>query len=179
MSKGSLSLYQKKRKFSETPEPAGKVRLTGQERFSIQEHHARRLHYDLRLEMDGVLKSWAMPKGLPAEEGERRLAVMTEDHPVDYLDFEGIIPEGNYGAGRVVLWEIGTYQIVKGNLEEGKLTFTIFGRRHHGKFTLVKPSLQGDQNSWFIIKGGPAPFPEGSDPLPSPFSPMRATLADA
>ncbi|HZR47618.1 MAG TPA: DNA ligase D [Candidatus Manganitrophaceae bacterium] len=179
MSKASLSLYQKKRKFSETPEPAGKVRLTGQERFSIQEHHARRLHYDLRLEMDGVLKSWAMPKGLPASEGERRLAVMTEDHPVDYLDFEGIIPEGNYGAGRVVLWEIGTYQIVKGNLEEGKLTFTIFGRRHHGKFTLVKPSLQGDQNSWFIIKGGPAPFPEGSDPLPSPFSPMRATLADA
>lgn len=179
MSKASLTLYQKKRKFSETPEPAGKVRLTGEERFSIQEHHARRLHYDLRLEMDGVLKSWAMPKGLPAKEGERRLAVMTEDHPVDYLDFEGIIPEGNYGAGRVVLWEIGTYQIVKGNLEEGKLTFVIFGRRHHGRFTLVKPSLQGDRNSWFIIKGGPAPFPEGSDPLPSPFSPMRAVLADA
>lgn len=179
MNKATLTRYHQKRKFSETPEPAGQVRRSGQERFSIQEHHARRLHYDLRLEMDGVLKSWAMPKGLPASKGERRLAVMTEDHPIDYLDFEGIIPEGNYGAGRVNLWEIGTYQKVKGSLEEGKLTFTIFGREHHGSFTLVKANLQGDQNSWFIIKGGAAPFPKGTDPLPSPFSPMRAILADA
>lgn len=179
MAKGNLARYNQKRKFAETPEPPGRVRASEGSRFSVQEHHARRLHYDLRLEMDGVLKSWAIPKGLPEKAGERRLAVMTEDHPIDYLDFEGIIPEGNYGAGRVNLWEIGTYQKVAGGLEEGKLTFVISGRERHGKYTLLKTGMQGGKSAWLIINGGAAPFPEGEAPLPAPFSPMRALLADA
>ncbi|TAJ98569.1 MAG: DNA ligase D [Candidatus Manganitrophaceae bacterium] len=177
MKKGQLSLYQKKRNFNQTPEPSG---VEGAEhpsgnRFSIQEHHARRLHYDLRLERDGVLKSWAIPKGLPASENERHLAVRTEDHPLDYLDFEGIIPEGNYGAGEVVLWEIGTYRIVSGDLDRGKLTFVVSGRRHHGQYTLVRTKGTGEKEAWLIMKTGSS-LPQGKDPLPSPFVPMRAVL---
>ncbi|WDT72736.1 MAG: hypothetical protein MPW17_07840 [Candidatus Manganitrophus sp.] len=181
MKKNPLSVYQQKRNFHQTPEPSG-VRtatpLPSQEnRFSIQEHHARRLHYDLRLEMEGVLKSWAIPKGLPVSEEERRLAVRTEDHPLDYLDFEGVIPEGNYGAGKVFLWEIGTYHVVSGDLEKGKMTFVVSGRRHHGRYTLVRTDRKGEKEAWLIMKSG-SPLPEGNDPIPSPFVPMRAALGE-
>ncbi|NKE72090.1 DNA ligase D [Candidatus Manganitrophus noduliformans] len=181
MKKNPLSVYQQKRNFNKTPEPSG-VRIPPRpfsigNRFSIQEHHARRLHYDLRLEMDGVLKSWAIPKGLPASEEERRLAVRTEDHPLDYLDFEGVIPEGNYGAGEVFLWEIGTYQVVSGDLEKGKLTFVVSGRRHHGRYTLVRTDRKGEKEAWLIMKSGSS-LPEGNDPIPSPFAPMRAALGE-
>jgi len=181
MKRDPLSTYQKKRNFEKTPEPSGSAApancRTGGNRFSIQEHHARRLHYDLRLEMGGVLKSWAIPKGLPASEEERRLAVRTEDHPLDYLDFEGIIPEGNYGAGEVVLWEIGTYQILSGDLEKGKLTFVVSGRRHHGQYTLIRTKRKGEKEAWLIMKTG-SPLPQGNDPLPSLFVPMRAVLGE-
>lgn len=180
MKKSPLSLYRQKRNFDKTPEPSGvsERRSSGGNRFSIQEHHARRLHYDLRLEMDGVLKSWAIPKGLPESEEERRLAVRTEDHPLDYLDFEGMIPEGNYGAGEVLLWEIGTYRIVSGDLDQGKLTFVVSGRRHHGRYTLVRTGPRGEKEAWLIMKTG-SPLPEGNDPLPSPFVPMRAALGES
>ncbi len=181
MKKNPLSVYQQKRNFNKTPEPKG-IRTSERpsfkgNRFSIQEHHARRLHYDLRLEMDGVLKSWSIPKGLPESEAERRLAVRTEDHPLDYLDFEGVIPEGNYGAGKVFLWEIGTYRIVSGDLEKGKLTFVVAGRRHHGRYTLVRTGPKRKKEAWLIMKTG-SPFPEGNDPLPPPFVPMQASLGE-
>jgi bifunctional non-homologous end joining protein LigD len=180
MKKNALSIYQQKRNFNQTPEPSGfqtPKRSSDGNRFSIQEHHARRLHYDLRLEMGGVLKSWAIPKGLPESEDERRLAVRTEDHPIDYLDFEGIIPEGNYGAGEVLLWEIGTYRIVSGDLEEGKLTFIVSGRRHHGQYTLIRTKGKGEKEAWLIMKTG-SPLPQGNDPLPSFFVPMRASFGE-
>lgn len=179
MNQEKLAVYKRKRRFNRTPEPEGEVGRSEGNRFSIQEHHARRLHYDLRLEMDGVLKSWAMPKGLPQSENARHLAVMTEDHPIDYLDFEGIIPHGNYGAGRVVLWEIGRYRKVSGSLEEGKFKFTISGRSHYGQYTLVKTSLEGGKNTWLIMKTGTFSFPQGADPVPPLFVPMRAVPGDA
>lgn len=143
-----LEAYRSKRDFVLTPEPAGGVRDTGESRFVVQEHDASHLHYDFRLEMDGVLRSWAVPKGPPQKPGIRRLAVQVEDHPVEYIDFEGTIPEGQYGAGTVCIWDRGTY-----NLEESmphELKFVLHGRKLRGHYALVH--MEKRPQDWLLIK---------------------------
>lgn len=160
----SLNAYKKKRKFAETPEPASSSRTKKSRalRFVIQKHHASRLHYDFRLELDGVLKSWAVPKGPSLNPADKRLAVMVEDHPYDYRDFEGIIPPGNYGAGTVMVWDEGTYYVpnnetlkdsqkkMRKGLAKGHLEFTLEGKKLHGQFTLVR--MGKDEKNWLLIK---------------------------
>jgi len=141
----ALEEYKKKRDFAKTPEPAGEVRETGQHRFVVQKHQASHLHYDFRLEMDGVLKSWAVPKGPPEEANVRRLAVQVEDHPVDYIDFAGTIAEG-YGAGTVEIWDHGTYDLQE--RAEGRLAFTLHGERLHGEYVLVHTRSR----DWLLMK---------------------------
>jgi bifunctional non-homologous end joining protein LigD len=158
-----LKEYQAKRNFKRTQEPAGKVvrraKKPRADRFVVQKHAARRLHYDFRLEMEGVLKSWAVPKGFPVQRGDRRLAVEVEDHPLDYGDFEGTIPAGNYGAGTVMVWDYGTYEVqgeaLKG-LREGKLHFTLKGKKLEGEWALVRMRPRGneDKPQWLLFKAG-------------------------
>jgi len=158
----SLTRYKAKRDFSRTNEPKGsrsRRREIGERfLFVIQKHAARRLHYDFRLELDGVLKSWALPKGVPTVQGEKRLAVQVEDHPVDYADFEGTIPAGNYGAGTVMLWDAGICEALEGTpgaaLRKGKLLFHLDGQKLKGEWTLIRmrPSEDRDENAWLIIK---------------------------
>ena len=131
-----------------TPEPAGEVRGTGESRFVVQEHDASHLHYDFRLEMDGVLRSWAVPKGPPQKPGIRHLAVQVEDHPVDYIDFEGTIPEGQYGAGTVRIWDRGTYNLEES--EPGKLKFILHGMKLRGHYALVR--MEKRPQDWLLIK---------------------------
>lgn len=118
--------------------------------FVIHEHHARRLHFDLRLEMDEVLKSWAVPKGPSMSPKDKRLAVMVEDHPLGYASFEGTIPEGMYGAGIVVIWDNGTFELQGGNLRNGKLDITFFGKKLKGAFALAK--MSGKEKEWLLMK---------------------------
>jgi len=146
---GGLQEYSLKRNFTATPEPSG-VELNGEGKvFVVQEHHARRLHYDLRLERHGVLKSWAVPKGIPEEISQKRLAVATEDHPLEYADFEGTIPEGEYGAGTVKIWDKGEYELKDWN--EDKIEFTLMGQRLKGRYVLAKFKGAGQEN-WLLIK---------------------------
>ncbi|MDP9035068.1 MAG: non-homologous end-joining DNA ligase [Myxococcota bacterium] len=155
-----LSKYHGKRHFDATPEPTGSVHVVpGGARFVVQKHHASRLHYDFRLEADGVLKSWAVPKGPTLDPKERRLAMQVEDHPLDYFDFEGVIPAGNYGAGEVIVWDWGTYEPLEGGdaggaIAKGKLTFRMQGEKLRGVFTLVKMHGRGGSkdNAWLLIK---------------------------
>src|SRR5690348_2507830 len=157
----SLKEYKTKRNFRRTAEPAGEVRRRAAKApmFVVQKHDATRLHYDFRLEMEGVLKSWAVPKGFPMKRGDRRLAVQVEDHPLDYARFEGTIPEGNYGAGTVMVWDIGTYE-VKGDdplraLEQGKLHLVLKGKKLKGEWTLVRMKSRGeDKPQWLVLKSG-------------------------
>ena len=158
----ALEEYKRKRDFKETAEPAGKPlpkKVKGASRFVIQKHAARRLHYDFRLEMEGVLKSWALPKGLPWKRGEKHLAVEVEDHPIEYEDFEGIIPEGQYGGGTVMVWDRGTYYVYGEqplkSLREGKLHLVLDGEKASGEWTLVRIRGRNDEkNQWLILKTG-------------------------
>jgi bifunctional non-homologous end joining protein LigD len=175
---GKLETYNQKRRFNETPEPAGEpgrkrasgaggaargaargVVKTQPLSFVIQEHHARRLHYDFRLELDGTLKSWAVPKGPSLDPSVKRLAVHVEDHPIEYGSFEGEIPPGNYGAGSVVVWDRGTWQAASGEnalaaYQAGKLKFTLDGAKLHGGWMLVRSHMRGsgDKEQWLLIK---------------------------
>lgn len=158
----ALKKYKKMRRFGETPEPAGKVaKSKGQLKFVVHKHDASHLHYDFRLEMEGVLKSWAVPKGPSLNPADKRLAMMTEDHPMDYRTFEGVIPEGNYGAGEVIVWDIGTYRPAEGgekdllaDLHKGSLKFVLEGKKLHGLYALVKikNSWSKKDNAWLLIK---------------------------
>ncbi|MDR6922137.1 MULTISPECIES: DNA polymerase ligase N-terminal domain-containing protein [Chryseobacterium] len=160
----ALKDYHNKRKFDETSEPKGKTKKSIDKLiFVVQRHAATRLHYDFRLEMEGVLKSWAVPKGPSLDPKDKRLAMMVEDHPYDYKDFEGNIPEGNYGAGQVEVWDSGTYEPLEENsklsdekellkeLHAGSLKFILHGKKLKGEFALVKMKNTED-NAWLLIK---------------------------
>lgn len=159
----ALEKYNEKRDFKQTAEPEGKVKKSEKELiFVIQRHAASRLHYDFRLEMAGVLKSWAVPKGPSLNPADKRLAMEVEDHPYDYKDFEGSIPEGNYGAGEVEIWDHGTYEPLAetknpekellSELAAGSLKFVMHGRKLKGEFALVKLKNGRDENAWLLIK---------------------------
>jgi bifunctional non-homologous end joining protein LigD len=156
-----LKKYREMRDFGDTPEPAGGKPKRGKlPIFVIQMHHASRLHYDFRLEMEGVLKSWAVPKGPSYDPAVKRLAMMTEDHPYDYASFEGVIPAGNYGAGNVIIWDQGQWEHIEPGddpvaaLASGKLTFRMFGKKMFGEWALVK--IHGKRsskgNEWLLLK---------------------------
>ena|SRR5436190_6822915 len=160
----ALSLYKKKRTFKNTPEPEGGKATADSLHFVVQQHAASRLHYDFRLEMGGVLKSWAVPKGPSLNPLDKRLAMMVEDHPYDYRTFEGIIPEGNYGAGTVIVWDEGVYEALEGvtkkeqekallkQLKSGSVKFSLQGSKLKGEFALVKLKNDTKGNAWLLIK---------------------------
>jgi bifunctional non-homologous end joining protein LigD len=158
----SLKEYNSKRDFKKTPEPGGAISDIPEQsnkgvlRFVIQKHNASRLHYDFRLETrDGVLLSWAVPKGPSLDPRQKRLAVETEDHPLDYIDFEGVIPEGNYGAGTVIVWDIGTYTTerdIRQQFRDGKISFILRGKKMKGSFSLIR--IRQRQKQWLLIKSG-------------------------
>jgi bifunctional non-homologous end joining protein LigD len=147
-----LEDYERKRDAKRTPEPFGRGRKRGKEPiFVVQRHDARRLHYDLRLERDGALASWAVPKGIPLEPGAQRLAVHVEDHPLEYATFEGEIPAGEYGAGTVEIWDRGTYELLE-EKRNGGLTFRLAGDRLRGTWALVPAKLSGDEKNWLLVR---------------------------
>ena len=141
-----LRKYQAKRDFSRTPEPEGRATGKGEHRFVVQRHQATHLHYDFRLEMDGALRSWAVPKGPPLEPGVRRLAVQVEDHPLDYIDFAGEIPRGEYGAGSVEIWDRGEFDLEKETADS--LEFSLRGQKLTGNYVLVHT----DGKNWLLIR---------------------------
>ena len=161
----SLKKYQEKRHFDQTPEPLGEKGgpTLSPLRFVVQMHQSRRLHFDFRLELDGALKSWAVPKGPSLNPDDKRLAVMVEDHPLEYRNFEGVIPKGNYGAGTVMVWDEGSYysrqtsnreeseKFLREGLQQGHITFILEGRKLKGEFALVKLK-KGEENSWLLLK---------------------------
>jgi bifunctional non-homologous end joining protein LigD len=157
-----LEEYRRKRRFTDTPEPSGRVPRGDRTRiFVVQKHAARRLHYDFRLAINGVLVSWAVPKGPSMNPDDKRLAIRTEDHPLEYADFEGVIPEGQYGAGTVLGWDRGGYEPQHGlppdkQLASGKIDIVLQGKKLRGGFTLVRPGTdsidRGQQERWLLIK---------------------------
>jgi bifunctional non-homologous end joining protein LigD len=186
----SLKTYRRKRDFGRTPEPSGKrhKRADKQPRFTIQEHHARRLHWDLRLEHDGALASWAIPNGIPMAPKDNRLAVRTEDHPLEYLDFEGEIPAGEYGAGSMMIWDSGTFELHK--WEPAKVEITFDGERLSGRYALFAldrapararraaagPEAEDLGGDWMIHRMDPSADP-GREPMPEHLVPMLARAA--
>jgi len=169
-----LAEYEAKRDFKKTPEPGAKVprKETKAPRFVVQEHHARRLHWDFRLEHDGVLVSWAVPKGVPADPKKNHLAVHVEDHPLDYIDFAGTIPAGNYGAGTVSIWDHGTYDIEKWSDRE--VMVVLHGKRLQGRYVLFRTNGE----NWMIHRMDPPQDP-GRRPMPERIEPMMAKLGTA
>ena len=157
-----LEEYQRKRKFTETPEPAGrKWRSSSTRIFVVQKHDASRLHYDFRLAINGVLVSWAVPKGPSMNPAEKRLAVRTEDHPLEYAEFEGVIPAGQYGVGTVMVWDLGTYESqddisLEEQLARGKIDIVIEGEKLRGGFTLIEAgerlAYASKSERWLLIK---------------------------
>lgn len=163
----TLKKYQEKRDFKKTPEPKGK-KVSGKKTepkllFCVQKHFAKRLHYDFRLEYNGVLLSWAVPKGPSLNPKDKRLAIQVEDHPLDYRTFEGIIPEGNYGAGKVILWDEGAYTVpgaenlkdleskIAAGLAKGHLEIELHGKKLSGEFDLIR--IKSDEkNTWLLVK---------------------------
>ncbi len=175
MAQKQLSEYKRKRDPKQTPEPFGaKGGKTKEPTFVVQRHDARRLHYDFRLERDGALASWAVPKGVPLEPGQQNLAVHVEDHPLDYAAFEGEIPKGQYGAGTVEIWDSGTYELLE-EKKNGGLTVRLKGDRLDGTWSLIPAHLGGDEKNWLILR-------KRDEARPAPragrtYSPMLATLA--
>src|ERR1041384_2437330 len=173
----SLREYRRKRGTEQTPEPVKGTKRRGKlPIFVVQRHDARRLHYDFRLERDGALASWAVPKGVPLEPGQQHLAVHGEDHPLEYATFAGEIPKGNYGAGTVEIWDHGTYELVE-EKKNGGLTVRLHGKKLEGLWALVPARLSGDEKNWLILR-------KREDGTASPsarrdYKPMLATLADA
>ncbi|MDL2335144.1 MAG: DNA polymerase ligase N-terminal domain-containing protein, partial [Chloroflexota bacterium] len=155
----SLDKYNKKRDFKKTPEPAGVVGAPpkGSRRYVVQRHRATRLHYDFRLEIDGVLMSWAVPRGPSLNPADRRMAVHVEDHPLSYFDFEGVIPKGEYGGGDVIVWDWGTFESEETSdpgkaVENGELKFALNGEKLHGRFTIVRTrGYNKGQDDWLLI----------------------------
>jgi bifunctional non-homologous end joining protein LigD len=171
-----LSEYNRKRDPKQTPEPFTSQRARVDDPiFVVQRHDARRLHYDFRLEIDGALASWAVPKGVPLEPGEQHLAVHVEDHPLDYATFEGEIPKGNYGAGTVEIWDKGTYELLE-RKRNGGLTVRLHGTRLRGTYALVPARLSGDEKNWLIVRKRDETT--GDAPHVGTYVPMLATLAD-
>jgi bifunctional non-homologous end joining protein LigD len=175
---GELRSYRAKRDFRESPEPAGdqpsSEATEETRRFVVQEHHARRLHWDFRLERDGVLVSWALPRGVPEDPRRNHLAVHVEDHPLDYGAFEGEIPKGNYGAGQVSIWDRGTYETHKWRIDgpKGEVMVTLHGERVSGRYVL----FQTDARNWMIHRMDPPADPH-RQPMPAEVKPMMAKLA--
>ena len=152
-----LAEYRKKRHFDKTAEPAGSTEPSLKKRFVIQKHAATRLHYDLRLEVDGVMKSWAVPKGPSLNPGDKRLAVHVEDHPLEYRKFEGVIPKGQYGGGEVIIWDQGTYELegpldTDAQMARGDLKFIMHGKKVRGSFVLVQIKSSKEKKEWLLIK---------------------------
>jgi bifunctional non-homologous end joining protein LigD len=161
----ALEVYRKKRNFKKTPEPAGTQKTAGRSAklpiFVVQKHQATSLHYDFRLEIGGVLVSWAVPKGPSLNPADKRLAIQTEDHPLEYANFEGVITEGQYGAGAVMIWDQGTHQTdprgsAAEQLAQGELKFTLYGKKLQGGFVLIRAGLKSvgakRQRNWLLIK---------------------------
>ncbi|HEX4673269.1 MAG TPA: DNA polymerase ligase N-terminal domain-containing protein, partial [Solirubrobacteraceae bacterium] len=163
----SLSSYRRKRDFPNTPEPGGDVAQTPAaegNRFVVQQHAATRLHWDLRLEHDGVLASWAVPNGIPPDPADNRLAVRTEDHPLEYLEFHGEIPKGQYGAGTMKIWDTGTFELHKWDPRKVEVTF--HGERLHGRYGLfVIGRDEATKQDWMIHRMDP---PDDPDRVPMP-----------
>jgi DNA ligase D-like protein (predicted 3'-phosphoesterase) len=169
--KDKLKEYERKRDFSKTREPSSKAKKGARKsgpkrrhpRFAIQKHSARSLHYDLRLEIDGALASWAVPKGPSLDPRDKRLAMRTEDHPMEYLTWEGVIPKGEYGAGEMIVWDRGVYENISETrqgkpltltegLEKGDLKIFLLGEKVKGAYALVRTSDPGDREQWLLIK---------------------------
>ena len=156
-----LEKYREKRDFEKTPEPFTSEKVSDKPRFVVQKHDASKLHYDFRLEVNGVLKSWAIPKGPSTDPSQKRLAVPTEDHPVDYIDFEGIIPEGNYGAGTVIVWDTGTYRNlnkkndheidIEKSINNGHVDIWLEGHKLKGGYALIHTGKE-DRKFWLLLK---------------------------
>src|ERR671916_846731 len=168
-----LGRYRSKRDFAATPEPPpGEGAGAPEPRFVVQEHHARSMHWDLRLEHEGTLASWAVPRGIPADPARNHLAVRTEDHPLEYLDFHGEIPAGQYGAGTMTIWDRGTYECHK--WEKGKVVVSFHGERLSGRYALFRAG--SDEKDWMIHRMDP-PADPGREPMPQNVVPMLARLS--